>query len=488
MAHDEALPVVSRIAAVDHCHEQVEQAFNQAIRSTATLEDGLAIAISQVHEGSQELRHLIALQDKVVEVQDPVSRLLSELEILRDALQPIRKIALTVSQQQKVQEDRERVLESANEVLENSRSKLQEDLEAFERLRRDHEQETLELKLSTDPDSEAEQLRDILRDVRAQLRDAQDAAASRDRLMDKRGIQLADARIELEQLQAENAKLQDELRNSNRKQKRAVEQAKETVARLQHELQASQHREVKAQQLLAAETKKQRVLQMTLQRELSDRDRTNGKADNKSASNAELPALDAHRRAISAPGTTMLRPGTGNVDVIKTLQRNQALINEVTDRRFENDKLRQDNAALLLHAKDASLDSLSLRNHVATSLADREELIRRLRKADSDAKRWKDQLNSIARKASRQRFEEKYASRCLHRSILFAFQTCGSKDACCAAGVSGACKIIPFNVPIYGQLQFKCPASAHVEYEVSNLLFRKRESPRHPQGSVATTM
>eukprot|EP00041_Stephanoeca_diplocostata_P023110 m.562022 g.562022 ORF g.562022 m.562022 type:complete len:195 (-) comp22219_c0_seq4:224-808(-) len=146
---------------------------------------------------------------------------------------------------------------------------------------------------------------------------------------------------------------------------------------------------------------------MTLQRELSDRDRTNGKADNKSASNAELPALDAHRRAISAPGTTMLRPGTGNVDVIKTLQRNQALINEVTDRRFENDKLRQDNAALLLHAKDASLDSLSLRNHVATSLADREELIRRLRKADSDAKRWKDQLNSIARKASRQRFEEK---------------------------------------------------------------------------------
>lgn len=78
--------------------------------------------------------------------------------------------------------------------------------------------------------------REILRDVRGQLRDAQESAASRNRLVEKRGIQLGGTRIELEQLQKENEKLRDELRNASRTQKRSLEQAKETVARLQHEL------------------------------------------------------------------------------------------------------------------------------------------------------------------------------------------------------------------------------------------------------------
>lgn len=58
--------------------------------------------------GSREMRNLTSLQDKVADVHDPLSRLLDELEGLRDALRPIHGIAQTVAQQQKVQEDRER--------------------------------------------------------------------------------------------------------------------------------------------------------------------------------------------------------------------------------------------------------------------------------------------------------------------------------------------------------------------------------------------
>lgn len=398
MASDlDAASTVAHVSGLRQKHEQVSATFSDAARAVSNLDDALAVAIDRSTGEGKDAGPLGTLKDRLTVFQEPIVHLLSELEDLRQSLDPLATISESVAQQQRVQLERERVLKAANEALEDTRAKLDSDQAAFERLRRDHEQEVLENKLLSNADNESGQLRSILRDVRAQLRDAQESAAARNRLLEKRGVQLGDLRMQMEQMQGDNERLQDELRKASRVNARTGDHAKETIARLQQELTASRHREMRAQEMLIAETRKQNALQHTLQQELSSRETT---------SSSLLPSLEPHRRAISAqPGDT----GAATVDVIRTLRRNQALINEITDRRVENERLRQDNAALLLHAKDAHSETAGLRNQVVTSGADREELIRRLRKSEADARRWKEQLNVMARKATQRHFEQRVA-------------------------------------------------------------------------------
>ena len=85
----------------------------------------------------------------------------------------------------------------------------------------------------------------------------------------------------------------------------------------------------------------------------------------------------------------------------------QVLINELTQRRFENERLRMDNAHLILAAKDAGGDNHTLKNTVAASQADRAELQARLRRAESEVKRWQEQLGKMSMGTIRRHREER---------------------------------------------------------------------------------
>jgi len=111
-------------------------------------------------------------------------------------------------------------------------------------------------------------------------------------------------------------------------------------------------------------------------------------------------ASSHHARAVSAP---IRRTGggagngmTGHLDIVATINRNQSLINELTERRVENGRLRKDNAHLLLHAKDVGADSKLLRAQVTTSVHDRTELLRKLNATKEEANVWKQQLQNTA--------------------------------------------------------------------------------------------
>lgn len=166
------------------------------------------------------------------------------------------------------------------------------------------------------------------------------------------------------------------------------------VTRLQQDLQTSRQREAKAQEMLEAEHRKQRVLQLALQKELSARgSRSDADSD---GSSDRMPAIARTSQS-----------GRESVDVGRTLQRNQSLINELTHRRFENERLRSDNASLILHVKDTKTDTHQLKNAVVASQVDRAELITRLRRAEADAKRWQDQLSKVSLHTVRRHREER---------------------------------------------------------------------------------
>ena len=150
------------------------------------------------------------------------------------------------------------------------------------------------------------------------------------------------------------------------------------------QLEQSRDEQMQSEDLLAAESRKQRVLQQALQKELSTR---GGGAANE---NGTWVARAASAPARRSPGLT------SHLDVVATIQRNQSLINELTERRVENGRLRKDNAQLLLHAKDVGADSKLLRAQVSTSVQDRTDLVRKLNMSKDEANRWKQQLQSTA--------------------------------------------------------------------------------------------
>jgi len=154
-----------------------------------------------------------------------------------------------------------------------------------------------------------------------------------------------------------------------------------TIRRLQRDLEAARIRERDTQDLLESEHRKQLTLQETLQETLSAQASPSHKSPSK-------------QRPMTAPQLEHL-------DVLKTMRRNQSLINDITSQRYENDRLRSDNASLLLHAKDANTSQATLHNAVSTSYADRAELRRRLHKADSEKKMWEAQLTKTAARTIR---------------------------------------------------------------------------------------
>ena len=154
-----------------------------------------------------------------------------------------------------------------------------------------------------------------------------------------------------------------------------------TIRRLQRDLEAARIRERDTQDLLESEHRKQLTLQETLQETLS--------------------AQASPSRMSPAKQRPMTAPQLEHLDVLKTMRRNQSLINDITSQRYENDRLRSDNASLLLHAKDANVSQATLHNAVSTSYADRAELRRRLHKADSEKKMWEAQLTKTAARTIR---------------------------------------------------------------------------------------
>ena len=88
-----------------------------------------------------------------------------------------------------------------------------------------------------------------------------------------------------------------------------VATAKEMLARLQGELQAARQREASAHEMLAAESRKQRVLQHALQKELASRPSPDRAGSGYSGASDD------------ASGTGAV--GGGASDVARTLQRNQ---------------------------------------------------------------------------------------------------------------------------------------------------------------------
>lgn len=154
-----------------------------------------------------------------------------------------------------------------------------------------------------------------------------------------------------------------------------------TIRRLQRDLDAARVRERDTQDLLESEHRKQLTLQETLQETLS--------------------AQASPSRNSPSKQRPMTAPQLEHLDVLKTMRRNQSLINDITSQRYENDRLRSDNASLLLHAKDANTSQATLHNAVSTSYADRAELRRRLHKADSEKKMWEAQLTKTAARTIR---------------------------------------------------------------------------------------
>jgi len=251
----------------------------------------------------------------------------------------------------------------------------------------------------------------MLREVRGQLRDTEEIANAKARLLDKRGVELASVREQLQILQQENASLEGDVRQITRQAAKKTDQAKEMLSRLQQDLQASRQREVKAQEMLAEESRKQRVLQLALQRELAGR----GSPHSAAASVPPSPDRDMMPPIRRSSGMSTMSRTSGamgpreSVDIEKTLRRNQTLINELTERRFENERLRSDNASLVLHVKDTKGDTHQLKNSLVASQVDRAELITRLRKAEADAKRWQDQLNKVTLHSLQRHREERQA-------------------------------------------------------------------------------
>lgn len=235
-----------------------------------------------------------------------------------------------------------------------------------------------------DIEKEIEEVKSELTSARSQIASLQ----SRERSKSKK----------ISELEAKNKDLSSELKTTREEVKRSSNKAEtaaaaaprpdvtllqNTVKRLQRDLDAARVQQRDMQELLDQEHEKQRTLQETLQKTLEEQNTRGG---------IRLP------RPFTAPNRSL---SSGNLDVLKVMTRNQALINDVVSQREENDRLRSDNAHLLLHVKDATRGVHELQNHIVTSQAHRTELQRRLMKTQAEKKLWESQLNRTAARTIR---------------------------------------------------------------------------------------
>eukprot|EP00040_Diaphanoeca_grandis_P001160 m.17636 g.17636 ORF g.17636 m.17636 type:complete len:423 (-) comp11594_c0_seq1:158-1426(-) len=286
-----------------------------------------------------------------------------------DPLRGLTDLAVEIDSRFSELEEKQRALVGAQEKFADKRARMTEEQNSLHLAQQDFEQEVAEMQ--TDPDTQ--QQRQVLKQVRSELRDAHASLDTKTRLLEQRGFELNAATSTISQLQENEAQLQEELRRSESNNRRLNSSARETITKLKRELEISHQREDKAQDLLASEHRKQMTLQMTLQKELASR------------SSRELPPVD-ERPSSAAP----------HLNVLKTMQRNQQLINDITKSRFENERLREDNQSLVLHAKDANSQSSLLRNQVSTNISDRQELARRLHRVEKESKLWQSELTKQA--------------------------------------------------------------------------------------------
>jgi len=266
-------------------------------------------------------------------------------------------------------EEKERAFAKAHEKFEDKKAKLTDDHNALVRAQSDFEQEVSE----NHTDASAQQLRQSLKQTRNELRDAQASLDTKTRMLEQRGFELNAATAAISQLQDNEAHMQEEIRRIESQHRRQSSHARDSLIKLKREMEILQQREDKAHDLLASEHRKHMTLQSALQQELSSKNNT-----------TQLPNID--ERPSSAP----------HLNVLKTMQRNQQLINDITKSRFENDRLREDNQSLVLHAKDANSHSSLLRNQVASSGQDRHDLVRRLHRVENESKMWQTQLTKQA--------------------------------------------------------------------------------------------
>lgn len=206
----------------------------------------------------------------------------------------------------------------------------------------------------------------------------------KDNMLIKRGNELAACRAKIIDLETDNQDLRRQVKELKRYKETTDARRDQVVFHLRQDLERAQNANAKLQQTLSAESRKQQALQTALEQEYMSR-------------GSPGPSGGSTRRSVSASGYSSTRGSKGgHLDVISTINRNQSLINELSEKRVENVRLRRDNTDLVSKTKEAIKGVGVLRAQVSTSVADRAELLRRLETSKQEADLWKQQLQKTA--------------------------------------------------------------------------------------------
>jgi hypothetical protein len=111
-----------------------------------------------------------------------------------------------------------------------TRARLEIDRQEFEDVRFSHEQEVIESRMMQGG-NEVDQLRQMLRDVKAKLRDSEEGANAKTRMLEKRGVELNSLREQLGLSQEENAQLEGDVRQVTRQAAKKTEQGQSPPVR-----------------------------------------------------------------------------------------------------------------------------------------------------------------------------------------------------------------------------------------------------------------
>lgn len=375
--------VAAAEARMAGAREKAEQ-FRSLLEAVAGM---VSAALELSEDDGVETPMLHELHDMLMKLPGPVQDMQGDVGNAIDALVPLIEVARGVEEHGLALAERESIVETSERNLDMAESEVAEQKTAFDRTMEDHKHELLVARAAGGQEG-VEALESELIELRLKARAAEDASASKSRLVAKRTGDLQACKDQIERLKAANASLREEMRHTVKAYEKRVAGADMQLAELNRTLAHTQDEKLRSQDLLASETRKQRVLQYALQKELSSR--------GGGASPVSTPTR-AWDRAQSAPSHGRSRPeGERNVDVAGMIRRNQELLSELGNRRTENFRLRQDNSHLLLHAKDANQGSHLLRAQVTTSVANRAELLRNLECQKEETQKWKKQLQRTA--------------------------------------------------------------------------------------------
>lgn len=369
---------------VGSAFDSVESKFKYFVERLNSADD----AISGL-ENQADSKPLEDVTSKLYQVVTPMDDMHRELAQLIDTLKPYVQLAEALDQSKIDLVAAEALLEERDQTLTVGQDQLAVDQTAVRRAKEDVDQDALTALMASNDDKDAS-LRELtakLADMRAQLRATEDSVASKAKVAAKRTSESSALRAKLAKAEEANAKIQDDLSRTTKAFEKRIARADTKIEDTAMQLEQSEMNHRRAQELLAAESRKQRVLQYALQKELSSKGPHRGTTEE---------AWGSRRIGSAPPHTTRLSPDRHISDVAATMQRNQNLLNDVRTRKVENFRLRQDNATLLLHAKDANKGQYLLRAQVSTSVQDRTELGRRLQESQEQVEFLKEQLQKTA--------------------------------------------------------------------------------------------